>query len=77
MVTIQSLRHEPRQNYLLAALPAEVFGRLFPHLELVALPLGDVLCESGGQLQYVYFQIHRDHLPALHHGNPHRLKSPA
>ena len=55
MVKIQSLRHEPRQNHLLAALPAEVFERMSPNLELVAMPLGDVLYESGGQLQHVYF----------------------
>jgi hypothetical protein len=28
---------------------------LKPNLELVHLPLGDVLCESGGRLSYVYF----------------------
>jgi len=55
MVTIQSLRHEPRQNHLLAALPAEVFDRISPHLELFAMPLGETLYESGGQLQHVYF----------------------
>ena len=26
-----------------------------PHLELISMPLGEVLYESGGQLQYVYF----------------------
>ena len=30
------------QNHLLAALPAEVFERLAPHLELVSMPLGVV-----------------------------------
>jgi len=45
----------PNQNYLLAALPATEFERIAPHLELVVLPLGEVLCESGGQFQYVYF----------------------
>ncbi|MDD2915185.1 MAG: Crp/Fnr family transcriptional regulator [Gallionella sp.] len=43
------------QNQLLAALPAEIFGRISPHLELIPMPLGQVLYESGGQLQYVYF----------------------
>ena len=47
--------HTPRQNHLLAALPAAEFGRLSPHLELVEMPLGEVLYESGGQLQHVYF----------------------
>lgn len=45
----------PLQNHLLAALPAEVQGRLSPHLELIALPLGKVLYESGDTLKHVYF----------------------
>ena len=45
----------PTQNHLLAALPAAEFGRLSPHLELVSMPLGEVLYESGGRLQHVYF----------------------
>jgi CRP-like cAMP-binding protein len=45
----------PNQNYLLAALPTAEFERIAPHLELVAMPLGEVLYESGGQLQHVYF----------------------
>ncbi len=47
--------HSPNQNHLLAALPADEFKRLAPHLELVAMPLGEVLYESGGKLHYVYF----------------------
>jgi CRP-like cAMP-binding protein len=45
---------DPRQNCLLNALPAEEYNRLRPYLELVAMPLGDVLYESGGELLYVY-----------------------
>jgi CRP-like cAMP-binding protein len=47
--------HSPGQNHLLAALPAAEFERLSPHLELVPLPLGDMLYEPGGQLRYAYF----------------------
>jgi CRP-like cAMP-binding protein len=47
--------HAPDQNHLLAALPAEERGRLIPHLELVPMPLGDVLYESGSELRHVYF----------------------
>ena len=47
--------HSPGQNQLLAAMPAPAFGRLLPHLELVEMPLGKVLYESGGQLDHVYF----------------------
>jgi CRP-like cAMP-binding protein len=45
----------PQQNHLLAALPCEVLERLLPHLELVAMPLGMVLYESGDTLRHVYF----------------------
>ena len=47
--------HSPRQNHLLAALPEAEFGRVGPHLELVPMPLGEALYESGGKLQHVYF----------------------
>jgi CRP-like cAMP-binding protein len=49
------MSHHPRQNHLLAALPAAEFERLSPHLELVPLPLANVLYESGSRLQHVYF----------------------
>lgn len=45
----------PRQNHLLDALLTTEYDRLFPNLELVNLPLGQVLYESGEQLEYVYF----------------------
>lgn len=45
----------PAQNHLLAALPAAVQDRLFPHLEPVPLKLGQVLYESGDTLRHVYF----------------------
>ncbi len=44
-----------QQNRLLAALPVEVQNRVFPHLELTPMPLGNVLYESGDTLRYVYF----------------------
>jgi CRP-like cAMP-binding protein len=45
----------PNQNHLLAALPTAEFERLAPHLEPVEMLLGDVLYESGGLLNHVYF----------------------
>jgi len=45
----------PKQNRLLAVLPAEVYERLAPHLELVALPRGLVLHEPGSAQEYAYF----------------------
>jgi CRP-like cAMP-binding protein len=47
--------HNPRQNHLLAALPAPDYERIAAHLEVVLLKLGDVLYEPGIQLRYVYF----------------------
>ena len=48
-------KHDPNQNFLLAALLDAEFNRLSPHLELVALKLGDVLAESGSKTEYLYF----------------------
>jgi CRP-like cAMP-binding protein len=45
----------PNQNHLLAALPTAEFERLAKHLELVAMPLGQILYEPGGQMQHAYF----------------------
>jgi CRP-like cAMP-binding protein len=45
----------PEQNLLLAALPGAAQERLRPHLELVDLPLGAVLYESGESSRQVYF----------------------
>lgn len=45
----------PNQNRLLAALHDAELERLAPHLELIPMLLGDVLCESGSKLQHVYF----------------------
>jgi CRP-like cAMP-binding protein len=47
--------HDPRQNLLFAALPADVCVSLMPHLELVQLPLGHVLYESGTPITHGYF----------------------
>ena len=45
----------PKQNLLLDALQNAEFDRLSPNLELVEMPLGKVLYESGGMLEHVYF----------------------
>jgi len=45
----------PKQNHLLQVLPEDVRTRVFLQLELVTLPLGHVLYESGIALQHVYF----------------------
>ena len=50
-----SSSHGTSQNHLLAALPTAEFERLTAHLELVPLPLGEILYEPGGQLLHAYF----------------------
>jgi len=45
----------PKQNHILAALPVEDYTRLLPDLELVPMPLGWAVYESGGHMSYLYF----------------------
>jgi CRP-like cAMP-binding protein len=45
----------PRQNHLLESLPESDFIRIQPILELVSMPLGQVIYESGEPQGYVYF----------------------
>src|SRR4030067_778243 len=47
--------HSPQQNHILAALPAQEYTRVLPDLELVQMPLGWAVYESGGHMNYVYF----------------------
>jgi CRP-like cAMP-binding protein len=47
----------PEQNHLLARLAPPERERIYPHLQLVPMPLGKVLYESGDTLHYVYFPI--------------------
>ncbi len=54
-VPVMPIIQEPRHNHLLAALPAEGYEHLAPNLELVQMPLGHVLYESGSELRHVYF----------------------
>jgi len=44
-----------KQNHILAALPAEDLARLQPDLELIPMPLGWALYESGSHMSYLYF----------------------
>jgi CRP-like cAMP-binding protein len=47
--------HNPKQNHVLAALPAVDYARLAPDLELIPMPLGWAVYESGGHMDYLYF----------------------
>jgi hypothetical protein len=42
-------------NRILHALPAPERERLYPHLQLVPMALGDVIYESGARLRHIYF----------------------
>jgi CRP-like cAMP-binding protein len=50
-----SLANNPAQNHLLAALPKTEFANFSAHLELVSMPLGQMLYVPDEQLQYAYF----------------------
>lgn len=52
-----TLKHDPRQNQLLAMLPYDEYQRLAPHLEFVELSLGQTLVESGKMMRHVYFPV--------------------
>jgi CRP-like cAMP-binding protein len=45
----------PQHNQLLAALSPEARERIYPQLQLVEMPLGKVLYESGDVMRHVYF----------------------
>jgi CRP-like cAMP-binding protein len=47
--------HTPKQNHVLAALPDVDYARLLPDLELIPMPLGWAVYESGGHMSYLYF----------------------
>ena len=54
---IRAAANAPRENRLLAALPAADYQRLLPYLELVPMPLGWAVHEAGGAQRYVYFPV--------------------
>jgi CRP-like cAMP-binding protein len=55
--SIQGSEPGIKHNHLLASLPEEEWGRWSPMLEVVQMPLGQVLYESGVALTYVYFPM--------------------
>jgi CRP-like cAMP-binding protein len=55
MALPQNPNTSPKQNHLLAALPAPDFEQLTPHLELVQLALGQMLYDPGTQMRHAYF----------------------
>ncbi|MCC7200387.1 MAG: Crp/Fnr family transcriptional regulator [Gammaproteobacteria bacterium] len=47
----------PSANRLLGAFSRAERARIYPHLQLAQMPLGKVICESGGTLRHVYFPV--------------------
>ncbi len=54
-MTVIARANEPAENRLLAALPADEYGRVRSQLQEVEFSLGEVVYEFGGQLDYVFF----------------------
>lgn len=49
--------HDPKQNRILASLPAPDYERMLPDLELLPMPLGWTMSESGDHVNYLHFPI--------------------
>jgi CRP-like cAMP-binding protein len=48
---------EPKQNLILASLPAQDYARLLPDLKLVEMPLRWTVSESGDHVNYLHFPV--------------------
>lgn len=48
---------DPKQNCILAALPAADYERLLPDLQLVEMPLGMTMSESGDHVNFLHFPV--------------------
>lgn len=52
---VKKLAIDPKQNRILAALPKLDYERLLPDLELVPMPLGWTMSESGDHVNFLHF----------------------
>ncbi len=52
-----SNRRTPNRNRLLAALSPDLYQRLLPHMEIVALPRDCDIYKHSGKIDYIYFPI--------------------
>ena len=55
MTTAPHSAPDPRHNQILAALPSADYQRLLPDLQLVSLPRGLTMLESGDHVNYLHF----------------------
>jgi CRP-like cAMP-binding protein len=49
--------HDLPQNKLIGTLPKADYERILPYLELIHMPAGKILCDSGEKLQFSYFPV--------------------
>ena len=54
-MTTPATKEEAIKNHLLAGVKADELDRLLPNLQLLSLPLGQVIYESGEKMDHVYF----------------------
>jgi CRP-like cAMP-binding protein len=54
-VNASTLPQNSCHNQLLAQLPVEEYERLAPNLQAVTFDLGDIVYQSGGHIDYIYF----------------------
>ncbi len=50
-----NLRQDSQQNRVLARIPADVYRKIAPELEMVNLRMGQVICEVGERVRDLYF----------------------
>jgi len=50
-------QYNPKNNRLFALLPQAAYAHFLPHLELITMPLGDVISNAGADSRYVYFPV--------------------
>lgn len=56
MSTIEKISpHDPKQNRILASLPALDYERMLPDLEFIPMPLGWTMSESGDHVNFLHF----------------------
>ena len=55
--TVKNPPHDPKHNRILAALPALDYKRILPDLELIPMPLGWTMSESGDHVNFLHFPI--------------------
>lgn len=48
---------DPKQNFILAALPKKDYERILPDLQYIEMPVGMTMSESGDHVNYLHFPV--------------------